>query len=77
MLRTQISLEPEQHEVLKAIARREQSSLASLIREMLEEQIQEKKNQTLAQAAKALLKDYQDDSETTAFTALDGEDFNV
>lgn len=31
--------------------------------------------QRLAEAARALLRDYQTDSELTAFTALDGEDF--
>jgi hypothetical protein len=32
-------------------------------------------NEQLAQAAKALLEDYQLDPELTAFTSLDGEDF--
>ena len=50
-----------------------------LIREDLQEGDQsltkiERKRQ-LAEAAKALLPDYTTDSELTAFTALDGEDF--
>ena len=32
-------------------------------------------NEQLAQAAKALLEDYQLDPDLTAFTSLDGEDF--
>jgi len=32
-------------------------------------------DELLAQAAKALLADYQSDRELTAFTSLDGEDF--
>lgn len=32
-------------------------------------------DEQLAQAAKALLADYQSDPELTAFTSLDGEDF--
>jgi hypothetical protein len=32
-------------------------------------------DEQLAQAAKALLADYQSDRELTAFTSLDGEDF--
>ena len=77
MLRTQISLEPEQHEALKAIARQEKRSISSVIREMLDEQIREKQKQTLVQAARSLLKEYQEDTELTAFTVLDGEDFHA
>jgi len=77
MLRTQILLEPEQHEALAAIARLEKRSLSSLIREMLDKQIREKQMQTLTKAAKSLLRDYQEDPELTAFTSLDGEDFHA
>lgn len=77
MLRTQILLEPEQHKTLTEIAQREKRSLSSLIREMLDKQIQEKQNLALAQAASALLIVYQQDSELTASTSLDGEDFQV
>ena len=77
MLRTQILLEPEQHATLAAIARWEKRSLSSLIREMLEEQIEERQQQALTQAAKALLPDYQQDPELTAFTELDGEEFHA
>lgn len=77
MLRTQISLEPEQHKALKAIARCEKRSLSSLIRDMLDTQIREKQNQALTRAAKDLLKDYQQNTELTVFRSLDGEDFHA
>lgn len=48
-----------------------------LIREDLSQPETDEKGEDkqLAQAAKALLADYQSDPELTAFTSLDGEDF--
>ncbi|MFZ3071063.1 MAG: ribbon-helix-helix domain-containing protein [Anaerolineaceae bacterium] len=77
MDRTQILLEPELHKKLKLIAHQEKRSLSDLIREMLEKQIVERQRFALVSAARALLADYQTDSELTAFTVLDGEDFNA
>jgi hypothetical protein len=75
MYRTQILLDPEQHKSLREIARREKRSLSDLVRSLLQEGLAERKKQELAAAAKALLADYQHDSELTAFTELDHEDF--
>jgi predicted DNA-binding ribbon-helix-helix protein len=77
MQRTQISLEPEQHKALTEIARRERRSLAEVIRQMIDEQIQARQQRALEQAARALLADYQADPELTAFSALDGQDFHA
>ncbi len=77
MHRTQILLEPEQHKALTEIARREKRSLSDVVREMLEKQLEEHKKIELAKAAKALLPDYQDNPDLTAFTALDTEDFHA
>jgi predicted CopG family antitoxin len=77
MHRTQILLEQEQHKALKAIARQENRSLSDVVREMLQKQLEERKKMELTKAAKALLPDYQGDSELTAFTALDAEDFHA
>ena len=77
MQRTQISLEPEQHKALTEIARREKRSLSEVIRQMIDEQIHARQQRALAQAAQALLADYQTDPELTAFSALDGEDFHA
>ena len=77
MQRTQISLEPEQHKALTEIARRERRSLAEVIRQMIDEQIQARQQRALEQAARALLADYQADPELTAFSVLDGQDFHA
>jgi hypothetical protein len=77
MYRTQILLEPEQHKSLVDIARQEKRSLSDIVREMLQMQLEERKNKELASAAKALLPDYQQDEQLTAFTALDAEDFHA
>jgi hypothetical protein len=77
MYRAQILLDPEQHEALREIARLEKRSLSDLVREMLDKQLEVRKKSNLALAAKALLADYQDDPELTAFKALDAEDFHA
>ena len=77
MQRTQIMLESEQHQALTEIARKENRSLSDLIREMLQVQLEALHQKELAQAAEALLADYQTDPDLTAFTALDSEDFHA
>jgi len=77
MYRTQILLEPEQHAELAAIAGREQRSLSDLVREMLRLQLEGRRQRGLAVAAAALLADYRDDPELSAFTALDAEDVHA
>jgi hypothetical protein len=77
MIRTQILLDAEQHQALAKIASREKRSLSDVVREMLDKQLVERKKQDLARAAQALLEDYQNDPELTAFTALDAEDFHA
>jgi len=75
--RAQILLEPEQHEALVRIARQEKRSLSDVVREMLDQQLSERKKEELAAAAQALLQDYTEDEELTAFTALDVEEFHA
>ena len=77
MYRTQILLEPEQHKILTEIARQEKRSLSDVIREMVDKQVAERKQQALAAAAEALLADYQTDPELTAFQILNGDDFHA
>jgi predicted CopG family antitoxin len=69
MFRTQILLELEQHKLLTEIARREKRSLSDVVREMVDDQ--------LAKRKQALLADYENDKDLTAFQALDGEDFHA
>jgi len=77
MHRTQILLEPEQHKTLTEIARQEKRSLSDVIRQMVNNQITERKRMALTAAAQSLLTDYQTDSELTAFHSLDGDDFHA
>jgi len=77
MERTQIMLEPEQKQILKKIADREERSFSDLVREMLDEQIAEHQKSRLSAAAQALLHDYTEDEELTVFTALDSDDFHA
>jgi predicted CopG family antitoxin len=72
--RTQLLLNPEQHQDLEEIARREHRSLSDVVREMLDAQLVEHKRRDMEIAAQALLADYADDKELTAFGALDAED---
>jgi predicted CopG family antitoxin len=77
MYRTQILLEQEQHKALAEIAQREKRSLSDVVREMLQKQLEERKQLDLAKAAKALLADYQGDPELTAFSVLNAGDFHA
>lgn len=67
-------LNPEQHQDLEEIARREHRSLSDVVREMLDVQLAERRRRDMTMAAQALLADYTSDKELTAFTALDAED---
>ena len=77
MYRAQILLESEQHAALVEIARRERRSLSDVVTQMLQEQLDELKKTMMEVAAQELLADYQQDTELTAFSALDHEDFHA
>lgn len=77
MERTQIMLEPEQKQILMKIADQEKRSFSELVREMLDEQIEQRQKSKLTAAAQVLLIDYTTDEELLAFTSLDGEDFHA
>ena len=75
--RAQILLEPEQHQALAEIARRQNRSLSDVVREMVDRELADFRKKELAEAAQALLADYKAGGDLTAFTILDAEDFNV
>jgi hypothetical protein len=75
MLRTQIMLEPNQHQQLTAIAHEEHRSLSDLVRRLVDAELQAYKRRTLQAAVEKMANAYASDKELTAFTALDGEDF--
>jgi predicted DNA-binding ribbon-helix-helix protein len=70
-------LEPEQKQILMKIADQEKRSFSELVREMLDEQIEQRQKSKLTAAAQVLLIDYTTDEELLAFTSLDGEDFHA
>jgi predicted CopG family antitoxin len=72
--RTQLLLDPGQHQDLEQIARRENRSLSDVVREMIGTQLAERKRREMEIAAQELIADYMGDKEVTAFTALDSED---
>ena len=76
-VRTQILLHPETRSQLDRIARQEDRSVSDLVREMLQHQLVLHNRNTLAEAARALLPDYEAGGQLTAFTALDGEDLGA
>lgn len=76
-VRTQILLDPNTRARLDEVARREERSISDLVREMLQEQLRLLDRRRMADAARALLEDYQTDPELTAFSALDGEDVHA
>jgi hypothetical protein len=77
MIRTQILLEPEQHQTLTELAHLQNRSLSDLVREMLDAQITKQRQAALKKAAQALLEDYQNDPNLTAFQSLAGDDFHA
>ena len=68
LVRTQILLEKSQRHELDTIAETEGKSLSELIRTFVDAQLRQRRYEQLRE-------DYSDDSDLTAFTSLDGEDF--
>ncbi len=75
LYRTQVLLEKSQHETLSQIAKEESRSLSDIVREMIERELRYRQRRQLMLAAHELQADYTTDSELTAFTSLDSEDF--
>jgi len=75
--RAQILLEPEQHQALAEIARRQNRSLSNVVREMLDRELADFRKKELAEAAQTLLADYKAGGDLTVFTILDAADFNA
>jgi hypothetical protein len=75
LYRTQVLLEKSQHETLSQIAKEENRSLSEIVREMIERELRYRQRRQMMLAAHELQADYATDSELTAFTALDSEDF--
>jgi metal-responsive CopG/Arc/MetJ family transcriptional regulator len=75
LVRTQILLEKRQRHELDTIAETEGKSLSELIRTFVDAQLRQRRYEEMRSGAEQLREDYSDDSDLTAFTSLDGEDF--
>lgn len=76
-VRTQVLLDPATRAALLKVALLEERSFSDVVREMLQAQLRQKEAKEMEAAALALLADYQSDAELTAFSALDGDDFDA
>jgi hypothetical protein len=75
LYRTQVLLEKSQHEILSQIAKEESRSLSEIVREMIGRELRYRQRRQLLLAAREFQADYTTDTELTAFTALDSDDF--
>jgi len=76
LYRAQIILEKQQHEQLSQIAHEEGKSISEVARELIRLALRERQRRQMEMAAQILAEDYRSDPELTAFTALDGEDWD-
>jgi len=75
--RVQIILEQDQRRQIARIAEQEGKSISAVIRELLQLALKERQKQQVELAAPILQEDYRSAPELTAFTALDGEDWEA
>jgi Arc/MetJ-type ribon-helix-helix transcriptional regulator len=74
--RVQVILERDQRRQIARIAEQEGKSVSEVIRELLRLALKERQKRQVELAAQILAEDYHTDPELTAFTALDGEDWD-
>lgn len=74
--RVQIILEQDQRRQIARIAEQEGKSVSEVTRELLRLALKERQKRQIELAAQILQEDYRSDAELTAFTALDGEDWD-
>ena len=73
--RTHVLLEPQQAKLLAEIAAAEGKSLSSLLREMIDAALQQRRQQELARAAEHMMDTYITDGEILGYSTLDRQDF--
>jgi len=72
-----ISLDFAVYETLNnMIVANEGRSLSEVVRELLDTQLQQRRHTQMAEAARFLKDDYENNAELTEFTVLDGEEFS-
>ena len=75
MERVQILLEPWDKQELEKLAEDAQTSMSGVIRDLIRKHVREQRKSKLRKAAELMENEYRTNSELTAFTSLDGEDF--
>ena len=75
-IKTQIFLRREQRNLLDMIAANEGRSLSEVVRQLLDTQLQQRRHTQMAEAARILKDDYENNAELMEFTVLDGEEFS-
>jgi hypothetical protein len=73
--RMQVLISEEQREYLTNVSSDEGISVSALLREIISQYQLRQRDLRLEQAANDLVSDYETNEELTAFTSLDGEDF--
>lgn len=73
--RTQVLLEPQQYEQLVALAQAEGISLSALLRRMVSQALEARRQQEMSRAAEKLMGDYYSDGEMVGYSSLDGDPF--
>ncbi len=76
LYRTQVLLEPGQYRELVSLAEGEGISLSALLRRIVAQGLEQVRRDRLARAAEQMMDLYYSDGGMTAYSALDGEDFN-
>lgn len=74
--RVQIILEQDQRRQIARIAEQEGKSVSEVTRELLRLALKVRQKRQIELAAQILQEDYRSDAELTAFTVLDGEDWD-
>ncbi|MDO9085096.1 MAG: ribbon-helix-helix protein, CopG family [Anaerolineaceae bacterium] len=75
MERIQILLDPWDRQELEKLAKEANTSMSGIIRELIRDYVSHQKKFKLRRAAELMENEYRVDSNLTAFSALDGEDF--
>ncbi len=76
LYRTQVLLEPQQYEQLTALAEAEGISLSALLRRMVSQALEVRRQQELKRAAEKLMGDYYSDGEMVGYSSLDSDPFH-
>jgi metal-responsive CopG/Arc/MetJ family transcriptional regulator len=75
MERIQLLLDPRDRQELEKLAKEAYTSMSGIIRELIRDYVSRQKKLKFRRAAELMENEYKVDSNLTAFSTLDGEDF--